>query len=130
MVMAHLNKAEVEAGSRDHKEINRNEKEESQTLGIFLTDAQASGPGKTRVRNTCQGVQKESDQPRVCEPCLELGQPERDKEQAVMDYANAASAEGLKTKSLPWGMVPSKTKVYCPMASVRACKFACNWAVN
>jgi hypothetical protein len=36
MVMVHLNKAEVEADSRDHKEINRNEKDESQTLAIFL----------------------------------------------------------------------------------------------
>jgi hypothetical protein len=39
VVIVHLKKAEIEADSRDHEDIERNEKEESQTLAIFLTDA-------------------------------------------------------------------------------------------
>jgi hypothetical protein len=39
VVIVHLNKAEVEVDSRDDEDIDRNEKEESQTLVIFLTDS-------------------------------------------------------------------------------------------
>ena len=80
-----MNKAEVEADFRDHREINRNEKEESQNACHFPTDAhRPSNPGQTRLRNTCQGVQKESDQPRVCEPFLEFRQHKRTRGTALM----------------------------------------------
>jgi hypothetical protein len=39
VVIVHLNKAGVEADSRVHEDIDRNEKEKSQMLAIFPTDA-------------------------------------------------------------------------------------------
>jgi hypothetical protein len=73
VVIIHLNEAEVEADFRDHEDIERNEKEELNACH-FLTDAHRPALEQTRLRNTCQGVQKESDQPRVCEPFLEFSQ--------------------------------------------------------
>src|SRR5277367_2893973 len=39
-----------------------------------------------------------------------------DKSQANVCDANAAVAEGLANRPLSWGIVPSETKVYCPIA--------------
>jgi hypothetical protein len=52
VVIVHLNKAEVEADSRDHEDIDRYEKEESQTLAIFLTDAHKPGNSEHLPRCT------------------------------------------------------------------------------
>jgi len=50
VVIVRLNKAEVKVDSRDHEDIERNEKEESQTLAIFPTDAPRQDPGYTRLQ--------------------------------------------------------------------------------
>jgi hypothetical protein len=107
-----LNGAEVEVDSRDHEGTDRNEKE-SQPLAIFPTDA----PRQRFRAHEAPGTPAKAYERRVANHELQiLTHMARQESGKWMHYANAAACRRLSNWPLPWGIVPSETKVYCPIA--------------